>query len=288
MAFSKEFEFKSAKRLDDIRGSYFSMPAGIIFDNGNETKLTASFSFFAVSRGLNYKAMFSLNGMVEWSGKKPTRNVGGTNHKFSCAINKLEDMGYISLNGKASNVACCTADINMEKIRRECDEDGYALIWVDELDKILHWENKDCKDSFVNADVLLKVFAYLRMMIPRRPNKMHGWEINVDNKNDPNLDIESRRMRMPEAYSAYYCDIAEDLDMSERVVSKSIDCLEDMGLMHSEALPRIKVNGKWNTNQTVFCNAYKREGRYLLANGKEYWRKEIECKKRILKSMGGR
>jgi DNA-binding transcriptional ArsR family regulator len=95
-------------------------------------------------------------------------------------------------------------------------------------------------------------------------------EINVDNRNDYRYDINIRRLKNPEAYDCYYFEIAEELGLSARTVSKAVSALNEIGLVYSEPLPRIKYENKWRTDHTIFCNAYKREGNYLLANGNEY------------------
>ena len=65
--------------------------------------------------------------------------------------------------------------------------------------------------------------------------------------------------------------------------SKVVAVLNEIGLIYSESLPRINKDGKWRTDRTVFCNAYKREGGKLLDDGSEYYISEIDRKKRKLK-----
>ena len=65
-------------------------------------------------------------------------------------------------------------------------------------------------------------------------------------------------------------------------MSKAVAVLNELDLIYSESLPRIKYENKWRTDHTIFCNAYKREGNYLLISGKEYYQLEVENKKRKL------
>jgi DNA-binding transcriptional ArsR family regulator len=95
-------------------------------------------------------------------------------------------------------------------------------------------------------------------------------------------------LRSPDAYDCYYYEIAEELGMTSRTVSKAVDVLSELGLIYSEPLPRIKYENKWRTDHTVFCNTYKREGNYLLISGSQYYLTEIENKKRKLNIVDNR
>ena len=100
--------------------------------------------------------------------------------------------------------------------------------------------------------------------------------------NNHEYDIESRRKRCPEVYDCYYFEIANDLGISARTVSKAVSTLNELGLIYSEALPRIKYEDKWRTDHTLFCNTYKREKDCLLDSGKDYYMREIKYKKQKL------
>ena len=150
------------------------------------------------------------------------------------------------------------------------------------MKQILNYKNQNSKDSSVNNDIILLVFAYLRMRIFRRRNRLFPEEINIDNKNSHKYDIEARKLRSPDAYDCYYCDIAKELGLSSRTVSKAINVLNELGLIYSESLPRIRYDGKWRTDHTIFCNAYKREGSCLLASGSDYYLTEVKNKKKKL------
>lgn len=282
MAKKKPCEYENCAKLDSKASTCFPIPASIIFDDAVGDKLVTSFSFFSVTRGLDCKSAFSTNWIVEWSGKNPDRHSGGVNKKFAAAVNRLRDCGYVSFEGDISNSKMRVATFNRDKITDECNENRFALVYLDELDKILKWENTNSRDSYMNNDVLLRVFSYLRMIINRRRNALFPEEMNIDDRNDCSYDIEKRRLRSPDAYNAYYSDIAEELGLSSRVVAKVVDTLCDIGLIYYESLPRIRVNGKWKTKHTIFCNTYKREGGYLLASGKDYYMQEVANKKKLL------
>lgn len=279
------FEYPSPTKIDCPNGNYFVIPSSIILSNEVNDKRVTAFSFFSVRRGLDCKVSFSLNSLVQWAGRKPDRHKNGVNSKFLKAVEYMSDEGYVHLSDEVSNSSYIDASLDVSRISDECNNKRrFATIYIDELEKILKYENPNPKDAFLNGDVLLLVFSYLRMKIYRRRNELLPEEINIDNKNDHQYDIEARRIASPEVHSGYYCEIAENLGLTSRTVSKAVDALMDMELIYHESLPRIKHDGKWKTTHTLFCNFYKRERDNVLASGKDYYLQEIKRKKdRIFK-----
>lgn len=284
----EKYEYSSPVELDAISGNYFAIPASIIMDTDMTEKRATVFSFFSIYRGLNSNLFFSINNIVKWTGKQPNRHANGINSKIIQVIECLRYGGYLTLSEELNNSSCVEATLNLSKISEECDNDRFAIVYLDELKQIMDYQNPNAKDVFLNSDVILLVFAYLRMKIYRRRNKLFLEEINVDNQNNYQLDIETRRLRSPDAYDCYYYEIAEELGLTSRTVSKAVDVLNELGLIYSEPLPRIKYENKWRTDHTIFCNAYKREGNYLLISGSEYYLNEVENKKRKLNIVDNR
>ena len=284
----ERFEYSSPIELDVISGNYFAIPASIILDIDMTEKRTSVFSFFSVYRGLNSSLFFSINSIVKWMGKQPNRNANGINNKIIKVVEGLRDGGYLTLSEELDNSSCIEAVYNLSKISEECDCDRFALIYLDELKQIINYQNPNLKDSFLNSDVILLVFAYLRMKIFRRRNKLFPEEINVNDRNNHQYDISARKLRSPDVYDCYYFEIAKELGLTARTVSKAAAALGELGLIYSEALPRIKYEDKWRTDHTVFCNMYKREGSYLLASGESYYLTEVENKKKRLNIVDNR
>lgn len=281
---AKAYEYQSPTKLEMPSGNYFLVPASVILDTGSNDKRVTVFSLLSVKRGLDWSVNFSINSMVGWAGKKQNRNPNGINASFNTAIERLIEEGYLSVYGKLGNATNVDAVFNMSKITEQCQQkrERFAIIYIDELQKILGYKVKSSKDSFFSNDVVLLVFSYLRMMIYRRRNELLPGETNIDGKNDKEYDINARRIRSPEAYSGYYCDIAEELGLSPRAVSDAVSALNELELIYSESLPRVKHEGKWKTTYTIFCNRYKRENNYLLADGSKYYMSEIDNKKKQL------
>lgn len=285
---SERYEYSSPVELDAMSSNYFVIPASIILDVDMTDKRTSVFSFFSIYRGLNCGMFFTVNNIVKWLGKKPDRHAGGINGKIIQIVEYLRNGGYLTLSEELNNSSCIEAVLNLQKISEECDCDRFALVYLDELKQIMNYQNPNPKDSFLNSDVLLLVFAYLRMKIFRRRNKLFPEEINVSGKNNHQYDIGARRLRNPDAYDCYYFEIAEELGLTARTVSKAVATLGELGLMYAESLPRIKYEDKWRTDHTVFCNMYKREGNYLLASGESYYLTEVENKKKRLNIVDNR
>lgn len=280
----KAMEYSSPVKLEAPSGNYFAVPESVILDADANDKRVTAFSFFSVRRGLDCEVTFSVNNIVKWTGREPNRYANGINAKFSQAIERLANEGYISLSGKPSNSSSVDAVFSLDKITEQCRQKKrrFAIIYVDELKKILGYANPNAKDSFFNNDILLLVFAYLRMMIRRRMNSLLPEERNIGGERSHEHDVEMRRIRMPETHDEYYCDMADKLGLSPRAVSDAVDILNELGLIYSEPLPRVMHDGKWRTTHTLFCNRYKREGSYLLAEGRDYYISEAKRRKRQL------
>ena len=283
MSETNVYEYQNPVKLNGDSGIYFSVPDSVILDADANDKRVTAFSFFSIRRGLDRGVSFSINSIVKWIGRKQNRNSNGINGKLIQAIERLRDDEYISFSDKLTNSSCIDATFNTCKVSEECNRGRFAVIYFDELKKILDYKNPNSKDAFLNNDVILLVFAYLRMEIYRRSNSLRPEEINIGNKRSHELDVETRRIRCPEAYDCYYYEIAEKLGISARTVSKAVVVLNELGLIYSESLPRVNVDGKWRTDRTIFCNAYRREGGYLLKDGSEYYLPEIDRKKKKLR-----
>jgi DNA-binding ferritin-like protein (Dps family) len=97
--------------------------------------------------------------------------------------------------------------------------------------------------------------------------------------------IKKRKERLPDAYDSNINDIAKEIGISSKTLSKIIDILEqELNLIVTDRAYRIKNKDKeFRTLPTIFANAYKREDKYLLATGEEYSRTEIELKAENMK-----
>ena len=273
---------------EDVK-PFFLVPAPVILDDSMDERRITVYSFFSLFNGATDRLFFSINNITDWLEKKPNRSVNGISRNIMKVVDDFKVRDYLRFDGNAAYANSVYAYWNSPKIKSECKVDRFAKIYVDELQKILDYKELNKKNSYMNNDTILLVFAYLRMKICCRKNAFLPEE-----SRDYNEAVERRMTLYPEVYNGFYFEIAEDLGISSRSVSKAVFILNELDLIYSEALPRIKCyfdNGvRWRTDHTLFCNTYKREGEYLLASGKDYYMTEIENKKKkleLLKKAGG-
>lgn len=280
------FEWEETIKLKDDAKVYFAITQPVILDKELGKKRIAAMTYILIHKGLNNKFPLSLNYISKWYGREPNRHPSGINGKFADVITNLKNTGYLDYSEKLKHDGSVEVSFNEDKYQEQLNDEStrFAIIYLDEFKKIVEYANSKDKEISVSDDTLLLVFAYLRMMIYRRKNKLGITEINCDNKNSHEYDIKQRQFRAPEAYNAYYSDVAEELGLTLQTLMISINAIEELNLIYTETLPRMikkdeNNKEKWITNHTLFCNTYKREKEYLLAIGKEYYENELDCKK---------
>lgn len=269
-----EIEPDKSNRLEGQEKFFIQIPESVILNETLGDKRITALSYFLYYKNMVGNVNFSINKIVEWIGRKPNKRTGRINHMFTDAVLKLVQSNFIELYEEPSNSVCTSAVVNVDEICDRCNKEYFAIIYFDELEKILGYRNDNCLDGYMDNESVLMVFAFLRLEIRLRRNEFYENEFDVD----------GRRTKYPEAYDGYYCDIATMLGLSERSVSKAVDVLNDLGLIYSETLPREKDGDKWVTNATIFCNRYKRQNDFLLESGEEYYMREVENKKKKIAS----
>ena len=168
-------------------------------------------------------------------------------------------------------------EFNSDYYYDDCS-DGFAVIYLDEIEKILKYKKVNQKDNTINSMIILLVFAYLRLIIRRRTN-----ELKPEERYAPH--IKSRRERLPEAYSGNIIDMSNEIGISSKTFSKIVDILEcELHLIVTDRAYRVKnEDDEFRTLPTIFANAYKREYGCLLDTGENYSRTEIEIKAENMK-----
>lgn len=272
----KRREFECIRRLYGDSSVYCQVPKSVVFDKELGEQRVTTFAYFALSCGRWERVGYCLNDIVEWTKRKPSRNANKVNSHICDCIEKLRDKEFLYDVGKISHASFSCASFDSKRVSDECQSERYAVLYLDELTKVFEFFASKSKDAYANIDTVLLVFAYLRTMIYRRQNALF-----IDE-----YDTEYRKAKYPEVYNAYYIDIAEDIGIPVRSVSRIVGVLEELGLIHSETLSRVKEKDNWFTRHVLLCNAYKREGDELVAEGAEYYNKEIENKMKILERMG--
>ena len=272
----KDYKYEYAKTLlTDLESKYIYIPLSVIVDKELDVKRIGIFSYLRIHCGLNDVVGFTVPDMVEWCGMKPNKREGKTNDKFLSVIDDLSNKGYLTYLTEQSKSSYMKCKLNMEYYFDKCSN-GYAVIYLDELQKILNYKN--LQGNSINNTTILLVFAYFRNKIMRRPNELKPEERTLKG-------IEQRRNRLPDAYDSNISDIAKELGIHKQTLAKIIDILElELKLIVTDRAYRIKTdNNEFRTLPTIFANAYKREDRYLLTTGEEYGRLEIELKAENIK-----
>lgn len=276
-----KYEYEQILLTGD-ESKFVNIPLSLILNTDMDEKRIGVFAYLKMCSGLDDVSRFIVSNMVEWCGyKSDIRRVGGTNDRFLDIVDEFAAAGYLVRLTDKSRTKYMEYKINEKYCSLECAE-GYATIYLDELKKILTYKRRDANDVYIKNTVVLLVFAYLRYKIPRRPNKLNIEERSLDK-------IKDRKQRLPEAYDCHIMDIANELCLSDRAVSVAINILEtELGLIVRGVAYKIKdKNGEYRTLNSIFVNAYKREGSYLLVSGEIYSMSEIECKAEKLKKFYG-
>ena len=257
--------------------TYIYIPLSVITDTKLDIKRVGVFSYLRIHCGLNDMLGFIIPDMVEWCGGKPDRKVNGTNDKFLNVVDSLSDSGYLTYLTEKSRSAYMKCKFNTSYCYDECSN-GFSVIYLDEIEKIMNYKKENSKDSTINNVTILLVFAYFRNKIRRRPNELKPEERTSDG-------IKKRKERCIEAYDGNIKDIAAELGISSKTLSKIIDILEyELELIVTDRPYRVKnKDNEFRTLPTIFANAYKREDKYLLETGDDYSRTEIKLKAKHMK-----
>lgn len=266
--------------LGGLESKYIYIPLSIIVDTELDIKRVGVFSYLRIHCGLNDVVGFTVPDMVEWCGMKPNKREGKSNDKFLDVVDALNSGGYLTFLTDKSRSSFMKCIFNTDYYYDDCSN-GYAAVYLDEIDKIMSYKKKNSKDSTLNNVTILLVFAYLRNKIRRRPNELKPEERSYDG-------IKERRKRIPDAYDSNINDIAAELDISPKTTSKIIDILEyELNLIVTDRAYRVKnKDNEFRTLPVIFANAYKREDIYLLAFGDSYSRTEIELKANTISQYG--
>jgi len=271
---NEKYEYRTPKELESDKAKYLFVPMSLIEDTELYVYRVALFAYLAMYRGLNNRVVISIPRFVEWAGFKSDTHSRGINEKVLVTLDMLNDLGYLTYceQPTKSNIAELVMDMNF--VTEECAND-FAILYIDEVEKIMSYKRANLKDAHLNSFSVLLVFAYLRRKIFRRPNLLKPEERTQEG-------IEERRKRIPEAYTDNYKDIGEALGLSERTVSKAVRILEELNLIVVAESYHHRMDGVYRTSYVMFANHEKREKEWLLDSGLEYAHREMELKEQAM------
>lgn len=197
------------------------------------------FSYFASKRGLDDTVGFSCNDVVNWCGYKVNHTKDKSNQKITDIINSFAEGGYINVEGDISRNNYVKAILNIYKFDAPSQ---FALIYLDEIEKIRDFQKYTEDTKKMSASILLLLLSYLRVNMLRRQKDYIG-----------------KQSDKPEFCYRMYIDIEKDIGISSRYISRAIRILEELDLIAIQTLPRWKdVYDNWHTEVTLFVNKYKR------------------------------
>ena len=251
-----KYEYRRAL-LEESKSKYIYIPLSIITDTEMDIRRVSVFTYLRIHYGLNNVVGFTIPDIVEWSGGKPDRRANGSNDKVLSTIDALTGRGYLTYLTEKSRSSYMKCKFNINYYYDECSN-GFAVLYLDEIEKIMEYKKENLKDGTINNTTMLLVFSYLRNKIKRRPNELKPEERTSEG-------IVQRRERLPDAYYGNIIDIADEIGVSKKTLSKIIDILEyDLELIVTDRAYRIKnQNNEFRTLPTIFANVYKREDKYL-------------------------
>lgn len=269
--YDDKYEYPKIK-LKGKESKYVYIPWSIIADTELDVKRAGVFSYLRIHCCLDDTIGLVVPNMVQWCGGKPDKRTNGTNDKYLNVVDDLSDRGYLTYLTERSRSTYMECEFNMDYYNEE-RLNGYAVVYLDEIEKIMKYKKSNSKDGFITNPTILLVFAYLRYQIVRRPNELKPEERYSEK-------VKDRRERCPEAYDGNINDMANDIGISSKTFLKIINILEEeLKLIVTDRAYRIKnEDGEFRTPPTIFANAYKRENDSLLVSGEEYSRNEIELK----------
>lgn len=273
---SNKYEYRKPKELEYGKANFIRVPMSIITNVELDKMRVALLSYLLMYRGLNGKVMFSIPKFVEWAGFKSDTHTDGMNDKVICALDYLNAMGFVVYRDTLTRTSTIELEFDLEFHNEECEND-FAILYIDEIDKIANYKRENLKNAYLNSFSVLLVFAYLRRKIFRRQNKLKPEEQSADG-------IEGRKKRCPEAYASTYKEIGDVLDLTATTVSKAVRVLQQLNLIVAVEAYHVKMeDGEYRTPYTMFANYEKRESRFLLDSGLAYSHNEMKYKAEQIK-----
>lgn len=274
-------------KKNELRGlqcNRILIPESVITNTKLQKYRVSTLAYICAMTGVAYKINFSIKLIVNWLGKcndrHITKNGCNTASGVKDCIKSFKNSGILSYsNNELKFATLIEGQFDKEKYSEYYANERFAKIYIDELYSVVNYQNSN-NEEYIDNSILLLVFAYLRMRIPVKNNLAGASE-------------------RPDAYDTNYNIIGNELGLSERLVSKSIKTLVQLGLLYEQRRGKetyYLTDDKGNKithrkeKTIIFCNTYKRIDKngktYLVAEGKDYYLKEANDKENELNQKG--
>lgn len=248
---------------------YIKIPSEIIYHHTEYgEKRVIMFCYLCSHRALNDTVAFSISSLATWSNMKPNYRDGKINQKYLSVLEKLSIDGYflehpdfqklLSLKSNSTQYQILT--INPTKFDTSTD---FALISLDEIERILHYNKINTEVKRVHSDHVLLLLAYLRKNMNYNPDK-------------------------PLCCYRFFQTISDDLELSTNCIKHSLNILSNLDIIKYKECKRIKYYVE--KNKTNYYTTPKIFANYslLLPNEKNidrsyHWEQEIQKQEELLK-----
>lgn len=206
--------------------NYVKIPREIIYNKDIGDKRVIIFSYLCSRRALDDTVAFSISELCHWSHLKPNYHDGKINQKYLEVLELLSHYGYFIdcpdfeklAKEKKNSTDYYTIKTNIEKFDIP---DNFGIIYFDELEKILDFkrelDGKDINLSRMSSAYILLLLSYLRVNMNRDTSK-------------------------PLCCYRLYQKISEDIELSERYISRIIEILDVMDIIRYQEGKRTRYN----------------------------------------------
>lgn len=203
------------------------------------------YSYLCCRRALDDTVAFSIPELVKWTGLQPNYHKGKINEKYLDTLELLSHYGYFEscpdfnqLKSIGNSNDYYKINLNISKF--DTPEDGFGIIYFDELQKIINFkkelENKKIDTSRLTSAYILLLLSYIRVNIRKNTDK-------------------------PECCYRLYKTISEDIGISERYITRIVEILDVMNIVKFQECKRerYKKDGKYKflTTPKIFVD-YRR------------------------------
>lgn len=218
--------------------NYVKIPREIIYNKAFGDKRVIIFSYLCSRRSLDDTAAFSISELCHWSHLKPNYHDGKINHKYLGVLELLSHYGYFESCPDFGNLAkekknstdYYNIKINIEKFDIP---DNFGIIYFDELEKIINFKEElkgvEINTTRISSAQILLLLSYLRLNMNQNQDK-------------------------PLCCYRLYQKISEDINLSERYISRIVQVLDLMNIVKHQEGKRIRYK---NGNKYRFITAPK-------------------------------
>lgn len=222
---------------------FFKIPKEIIKETMLPEHRISLLSYLNIKKTIDNEVGYCANNIIEWCGYKTNWHRGSTDNiynKFLLCMEWYLNNGYIENFNRNifKSTTFQSSILNMDKLNPTTE---YGIIYDFELQRILSYKSKY---KPLNKSKLLLLLAYIRCFTWTRCSSS-GYSVNT-------------QKNKPEIFHSQYKTIGTFIGMSERIVSKATEVLEELDLIVTHRMPSYKLlDGSIRTDDVIYVCPYK-------------------------------